>query len=44
VNNLVPALLILRTEDGKAERVVLVVILYESWAAASLKEMIVELA
>jgi hypothetical protein len=43
VGNLVLALLILKNQDGKAERTALVPIPYESWAAASPEEMFVEL-
>jgi hypothetical protein len=43
VGNLVLALLILENQDGKAERIALVPIPYESWAAASPEEMFIEL-
>ncbi|KAK0105536.1 hypothetical protein ONS95_004105 [Cadophora gregata] len=43
IGNLVLALLILRNQTGRAKRVALVPIPYESWTAASPQEMLVEL-
>jgi hypothetical protein len=43
IGDLVLALLLLRNQDGTAERVALVAILYENWIAASPEEMFVEL-
>jgi hypothetical protein len=43
IGNLVLTLLLLRNQAGRAERIALVPIPYESWAAASPEEMLVEL-